>query len=112
MPHVRKAAVTTPSDPRAMLDRLEREYAEATPGTWLAYPSGVTLPLAYRIILNDTQRDLPTLLSLSRDALRYRELAEEAVDLLEGYAVAYTGRQATAAEECAAKLRAVLEATP
>jgi transcriptional regulator with XRE-family HTH domain len=30
MPQVRKAAVTAPSIP-AMLDRLEREYAEATP---------------------------------------------------------------------------------
>jgi hypothetical protein len=48
------------------------------------------------------------LIALSRDALRYRELAEEAVDLLEGYAVAYVGQQATAAAECAAKLRAVL----
>jgi hypothetical protein len=37
-----------------------------------------------------------------------RELAKEAVDLLEGYAVAYVGQHATAAAECAAKLRAVL----
>ena len=76
----------TPSDPRAMLDRLERECPHHV------YGADQIMPL----------------IALSRDALRYRELAEEAVDLLEGYAVAYVGQQATAAAECVAKIRAVL----